>query len=95
MYIITIEGKENEGAYSVSDEDGDKILYMFEEEDDAIRFALQLEEDCGFPTMNTLEIDDELMIKTCELHDHRYTVITPNDIVIPTTHYDSISGQIE
>jgi len=45
--------------------------------------------------MNTLEIDDELMIKTCELHDHRYTVITPNDIVIPTTHYDSISGQIE
>ena len=91
MYIITIEGRETEGAYSVSDEDGDKILYIFEEEDDATRFALQLEEDCGFPTMKTLEIDDELMIKTCELHDHRYTVITPNDIVIPTTNYDTIS----
>ena len=37
MYIITIEGRETEGAYSVSDEDGDKILYIFEEEDDAIR----------------------------------------------------------
>ena len=91
MYIITIEGRETEGAYSVSDEDGDKILYIFEEEDDATRFALQLEEDCGFPTMKTLEIDDDLMIKTCELHDHRYTVITPNDIVIPTTTYDTIS----
>jgi|TARA_Y100000004_G_C8794760_1_gene360779 hypothetical protein len=91
MYIITIEGRETEGAYSVSDEDGDKILYIFEEEDDATRFALQLEEDCGFPTMKTLEIDDDLMIKTCELHDHRYTVITPNDIVIPTTNYDTIS----
>ena len=91
MYIITIEGRETEGAYSVSDEDGDKILYIFEEEDDATRFALQLEEDCGFPTMKTLEIDDDLMIKTCELHDHRYTVITPNDIVIPTTHCDTIS----
>ncbi len=90
MYIITIEGKEKDGAYSVEDEDGDKILYIFEEEDDATRFALQLEEDCGFPTMKTLEIDDELMIKTCELHDHRYTVITPNDIVIPKTNYDSV-----
>ena len=91
MYIITIEGMEKDGAYSVSDEDGDKILYLFEEKDDATRFALQLEEDCGFPTMTTLEIDDVLMIKTCEMHDHRYTVITPNDIVIPKTHYDTIS----
>jgi len=91
MYIITIKGKEKDGAYSVSDEDGDEILYMFVEEDDAIRFALQLEEDCGFPSMKTIEIDDELMIKTCELHDHRYTVITPNDIVIPKTTYDTLS----
>ena len=90
MYIITIDGKETDGAYSASDEDGDKILYIFQEEDDATRFALQLEEDCGFPTMKTLEIDDELMIKTCELHDHRYTVITPNDIVIPKTNYDTV-----
>ena len=90
MFILTVEGKEKDGAYSVADEDGDKILYIFEEEDDATRFALQLEEDCGFPTMKPLEIDDELMIKTCELHDHRYTVITPNDIVIPKTNYDSV-----
>ena len=91
MYIITIKGKEQDGAYSVSDEDGDEILYMFVEEDDAIRFALQLEEDCGFPSMKTLEIDAELMIKTCELHDHRYTVITPNDIVLPKINYDTLS----
>ena len=92
MYIIAIEGKEGKGAYSVADEDGDKVLYLFEDEDDATRFASQLEEDCGFPPMTTLEIDDELMIKTCELHDHRYTVITSNDIVIPITHYDSVSS---
>jgi len=23
------------------------------------------------------------MIKTCEMHGHKYTVITPDDIVIP------------
>ena len=45
MFILTIDGKEDKGAYSVENESGDKILYLFEEEDDATRFAIQLE-DC-------------------------------------------------
>ena len=82
MYILTIYGKETEGAYSVLDEEGDQILYLFEEEDDAMRFAMMLEED-GSPTMHVIEIEDEVMLKTCEMHDYRYIVITPNDVVIP------------
>ena len=83
MYILTIYGKETEGAYSVADpEDGEQILYLFEAEDDAMRFAMMLEED-GSPTMHVIEIEDEVMLKTCEMHDYRYTVITPNDVVIP------------
>ena len=82
MYIITVEGKEKEGAYSVIDEEGDQVLYIFMEDDDAIRYAMQLE-DLDYPKMKVLEIDDELMIKTCELHDHKYSIITPNDVVIP------------
>ena len=38
--------------------------------------------------MKVLEIDDKLMVKTCELHEHRYTIITPNDIVIPPDNAD-------
>ena len=82
MYIITVAGKEKEGAYSVVDDDGEQVLYIFLEEDDAERYSMQLEE-LDYPEMNVLEIEDELMIKTCEMHDHRYTIITPNDIVIP------------
>ena len=82
MYIITVRGKEKEGAYSVIDEEGDQVLYIFMEEDDATRYAMQLE-DMDYPEMKVLEIDDELMIKTCELHDHKYSIITPNDVVIP------------
>ncbi len=82
MYILTIEGKETEGAYSVTDDEGDQILYLFEEEDDAIRFAMMLEEN-GSPEMHVIEVEDEIMIKTCENHDYKYVVITPNDIVIP------------
>ena len=82
MYILTIKDKESEGAYSVSDDEGENILYLFEEEDDAIRFAMMLE-DSGSPEMHVIEVEDEVMIKTCEVHDYKYVVITPDDIVIP------------
>lgn len=82
MHILTINGRENEGAYSVPDDSGQEILYIFEEEDDAIRYAMMLEEQ-GAPEMHVIEIDDEIMIKTCEMHGYQYTLITPNDFVIP------------
>ena len=43
-------------------------------------------EDDGYPEMHVIEIEDEVMIKTCELHDYQYTVITPDDIVIPPSN---------
>ena len=82
MFILTIEGKEKEGAYSVANEIGEKVLYIFEEEDDATRYAMMLEDE-GYPDMNLLEIDEEVLIKTCEQHGYHYTIITPNDIVVP------------
>ena len=82
MYILTVAGKENEGAYSVTDDEGDQILYLFVEQDDATRFAMQLE-DKEYPEMHVIEVDDEIMIKTCEVHGYNYTVITEDDIVIP------------
>lgn len=82
MHILTINGRESEGAYSVPDDSGQEILYIFEKEDDAIRYAMMLEEE-GAPEMHVIEIDDEIMIKTCEMHGYQYTLITPNDFVIP------------
>ena len=82
MFILTIEGKEKEGAYSVANELGEKVLYIFEEEDDATRYAMMLEDE-GYPDMTLLEIDEEVLLKTCEQHGYHYTIITPNDIVVP------------
>ena len=82
MFLLTVAGKEQKGAYSVTDEDGDQILYLFEQEDDATRFVLMLE-DKNYPEMTIMEVEDEIMIKTCEVHGYNYTVITPDDIVIP------------
>ena len=89
MFILTVAGKENEGAYSVKDLEGNQILYLFEEEDDAVRYAMMLEED-DYPDMHVLEVDNEIMIKTCESHGYNYTVITSDDIVIPPADHDFI-----
>jgi len=89
MFILTVEGKEAEGAYSIPDENGEQVLYIFEDEDDAIRFALLLE-DQDYPEMHVIEVDGKVVVKTCELHDYRYSIITRNDIVIPPVEHDFI-----
>ena len=83
MYLLTLKDKKDEGAYAVQDTYGDKVLFLFEEEDDAIRYAMMLEEDDDYPEMHVLEVESEVMIKTCKVHGYNFTVITPNDIVIP------------
>lgn len=88
MYIITIDGREEEGAYSVLNEEGEQILYMFEEEDDALRFAMMLGDKEEYPQMNATEVDDKLLIMACDQHGYKYAVFTPNDIVIPPDESD-------
>ena len=89
MFILTVEGKETEGAYSVTGDDGEQVLYLFEDEEDAIRYALLLE-DQDYTEMHVIEVDGKMVIKTCEMHDYRYSVITRNDIVIPPIDHDFI-----
>ena len=90
MFILTILGKETDGAYSVVNEEGENVLYLFEGEDDASRYAMMLEES-GSPEMHVIEVDDKAMIEACVTHEYSYTIITPNDIVIPPeTEHDFI-----
>lgn len=89
MYILTLEGREEQGAYSVTNQKGQQILYLFEEEDDAVRFAMMLEED-DYPPLIVVEIEDDLILKTCEVHRYEYAIITANDIVIPPEQNDII-----
>ncbi|NBV27701.1 DUF3110 domain-containing protein [bacterium] len=90
MFILTIDGKEDEGAYSVIDDNGETILYIFEEEDDAVRYAMMLEEE-GYPEISVIEVDDNLIFQSCEISGYRYAVITKNDIVIPPQNNGNFS----
>ena len=89
MFLLTEKDKKEEGAYAVKDRRGNKVLFIFEEEDDAIRYALQLKEDHGVE-MSTIEVEEDIAIKACEVYNYKYSVITSEDIVIPPTQDDNI-----
>ena len=84
MFLLTIQNRKDDGAYAVQDHQGDKVLFMFEEEDDATRYALMLEDNELYEKpMQVIEIDEELALKTCMVYNYKYAVITPEDIVVP------------
>ena len=82
MYLLTLKNKRDEGVYAVDDRRGNLVLFLFEDEDDATRYAMMLEED-EQKEMVVVEIDDDLALKTCKLNNYKYAVITPDDIIIP------------
>ena len=90
MFLLTLKEKSEEGAYAVQDEYGDKVLFLFEREDDAERYAMQLHEQ-DEAEMAIIEVDGKVAIKTCKVYNYKYAVITPNDIVIPPRVNDNIS----
>ena len=88
MWLLTEEGR-REGAYAVKDSIGDKVLLLFQSEDDAVRYKLQLA-DGEHIDMEVVEVDEDVAIKACEMYNYKYTVITTNDFVIPPKQDDSV-----
>ena len=90
MYLLSLDRNPADGAYAVADKYGEKVLFLFQKEDDAERYKLQLEcqEDNN---MKVIEVDDNLAIITCRRYNYKYTVITPNDIIIPPMIDDNFS----
>ena len=89
MFILAVKGYEEDGAFSIQNDDGDKVLLMFEEEDDADRYAMQLMADED-RSLSVVEIEEGLAIRTCKMYNYRYAVITPEDIVIPPKLDDNV-----
>ena len=99
MFLLTLRDSKEEGAYAVQNRYGEKVLFLFEDEEDAERYAMHLEEDDAEryamhleededESMDVVEVDDNLAILTCKRYNYKYAVVTPNDIVIPPRDLD-------
>lgn len=88
MWLLCEDGK-REGAYAVKDINNDKVLFLFEQEDDADRYRMQLESEED-AIMEVVEVDEDVAIKACEMYNYKYTIVTPNDFVMPPLQDDSV-----
>ncbi len=82
MYIVTLEDHPD-GVYSVFDELEDRVIPIFQEEDDAVRYHMMLEDDEDYPPMQIVEIEDHVIITACQERGHKFSIITPDDFLIP------------
>lgn len=82
MFIVTLEDQPD-GVYSVFDEDLDRVIPIFQDEDDAERYLYMLEEDEDYPPMQIVEIDDHVIITACQERGQKFSIITPDDLLIP------------
>lgn len=81
MFVLTLKDQ-GDGAFAATTLDGGKALQIFVDKDDAIRYAGLLEAD-DHPELTVKEIDEEIIIKTCESLGHRYCIVTPEEFVVP------------
>ena len=75
MFLLTVKDKKEDGAYAVQDQYGQKVLFLFEDEDDADRYAMMLENEEEETEMDVVEVDDELAIKTCKHYNYKLSLI--------------------
>ena len=84
MFIVTLQDKP-EGVYSVYDDNNNRVVPIFEQEDDADRYLemLDFKEGSDLPSMEILEIEGQEMINACQQRGQRFLIITPDDLLIP------------
>jgi len=84
MFLICLKDHP-EGVYSVISEEGEHVIFFFEEEEDAERYLGMLEanDDEELPDLDIAEVDIDIATKVCEDKGYCYTVVTSNDVVVP------------
>jgi hypothetical protein len=92
MFLITLE-ENPDGVYSTLDEEGNHVIYFFEEEDDAERYLGLLEAtNNDLPSLMINEVDSRVGVGMCELRGMKYTIIQSDDIIVPPRDYDYIQN---
>ena len=88
MYILTIKGCEDDGAYAIRLKNGKKVLHLFENEDEAVRYAGLLEAN-GFPETEPIEVNEDIAVQACEHYGYNYAIIKTTDFVVPPEKVNS------
>ena len=82
MFILL--DKKSGGVYAVTDDQtGQKVVQIFVDKDDAVRYYGMLEAVDYKRPLEVTEVDEDIVINNCSAHNYNYTLINPEDLVIP------------
>ncbi len=82
MFVITLRNQP-QGIFSVFDEKEDRIVPLFEQADDAVRYVMALEEDEENPDLQIMNVEPDQIIHACRQQGQKYSIITADELIIP------------
>tara|TARA_B100000530_G_scaffold331596_1_gene276572 strand:+ start:1052 stop:1327 length:276 start_codon:yes stop_codon:yes gene_type:complete len=82
MFVITLKDHPS-GIFSVFDEQDERIVPLFEEVDDAVRYVMQLGEDDTNPDLQVINVKPDEIIQACRIQGQKYSIITVDDFIVP------------
>lgn len=83
MMVYILLSEESGGVYAAQADDGTKVVQMFAEQDDAERFLTWLEADDKAQDLKVQCTEKESVIGNCQIFGYSYSIIKPNEFVIP------------
>ena len=82
MFVITLKDQP-QCIFSVFDEKEDRIVPLFENPDDAVRYVMQLQTDEENPDLQVVNVEPEQIIHACRAQGQKYSIITTDELIIP------------
>ena len=82
MFVLALENHA-EGVYSLFDENKNRVVPIFQLQDDADRYLTMLEDISEYPSMRVVEMEDHVIIGACQDRGQKFSIITPDDFLIP------------
>ena len=82
MFVITLKDHP-QGIYSVFDKDEQRIVPLFELQDDEVRYVMQLAEDEENPELQVMNVEPDHIINACRSQGQKWSIITSDDLIVP------------
>ena len=82
MFVITLKDHP-QGIYSVFNKEEQRIVPLFELQDDAVRYVMQLAEDEENPELQVMNVEPDHIIQACRSQGQKWSIISSDDLIVP------------
>ena len=81
--MFVLSDTKSGGIYAIKSKDRKKTVTVFEDRDDAERYAGQLEADDYEDELEIIECDHSVIAINCNTYGYTYITIKKDDLIIP------------